>query len=83
MKVPKYIKQVITRLSKAEYEANRNNIILRNWLESKGVDLENSILIDCLIDNLEYGNNRPKDFISKLERYDFETDTIKEKNNND
>lgn len=72
MNIPKYIRDAINKNAFHAKEANKNNKIIREWLEKKGasVDGEHEIVLDMLIDGVEWEGDADF-FINYLENYDI------------
>lgn len=78
LEVPKYIKQAVEKNASYAIKADRNNKLIRDWLEKQGVTVgeganasDHEIIIDMLIDCVEQSHNADE-FISFLENYELD-----------
>lgn len=69
MKVPKYIKDSISKSALHRAIANEENTRVREWLDKQGLG-DNDIIIEELIDDIEIGHD-PNGFIDFLEKDKF------------
>lgn len=66
MKIPKHIKDSITKSSKSFAAARKHEKNVRDWLDKKG--FEDDGTHDAWIDNIENGHGNGREFIDYLEK---------------